>query len=384
MSYTSAHIPFNRAALVGRELEYLAQCMQNEHISGDGPFTRKCSQLIEHELGVPKCLLTTSGTHALELASLLLEIQHGDEVIVPSYTFVSSINAFVLHGAFPVFVDIRPDTLNIDENLIEGAITPRTRAIVVVHYAGVACEMDAILTIAGRHGIAVIEDNAHGLFGKYRGRCLGTFGELAIQSFHETKNLTCGEGGALLINRDTYVARAEILREKGTDRSRFYQGLVNKYGWVDKGSSYLPSDLLAAFLYAQLEAREFVQSSRRRIWQRYREALAGWAGANRVTLMCVPDHCEQSYHMFYMLMPSPAARTRLIDHMKAQGIMVVFHYLPLHSSFMGMRLGGKLGDCPVTESVSERIVRLPLYVDLSKADQQKVIDGIRAFDPSVC
>ncbi|MBX7257800.1 MAG: dTDP-4-amino-4,6-dideoxygalactose transaminase [Candidatus Hydrogenedentes bacterium] len=377
------YIPFNRAGFLGRELEYVSECISNGHISGDGPFTSKCSRLIESALGVPKCLLTTSGTHALELAALLLDIAIDDEVIVPSYTFVSTINAFVLHGARPVFVDIRPDTLNIDERLIEQAITPSTRAIIAVHYAGVACEMDTIMDIASRHGVPVVEDNAHGLFARYRGRPLGTFGAFSIQSFHETKNFTCGEGGALLLNRESDVARAEVLREKGTDRSQFYRGLVNKYGWVDKGSSYLPSDILAAFLYAQLEARDRVQAYRQEIWNRYHDSLAGWAAGHGVKLMHVPDHCEQSYHMFYMLMPSLEVRTAFINHLKEADISAVFHYLPLHSSAMGVRLGGKKGDCPVTESVSDRMVRLPFYNDLTKDQQQTVIDRILTFDPAV-
>ncbi len=375
----SAKIHFNRATFQGREMEYMAECIRVGHISGDGPYTAKCSELIEEALGIRKCLLTTSGTHALELAALLLEIKQGDEVIVPSYTFVSTINAFVLHGARPAFVDVRPDTLNIDERLIEQAITPRTKAIVAVHYAGVGCEMDAILAIANRHGIPVVEDNAHGLFGRYRGRYLGTFGRLAIQSFHETKNFSCGEGGALLASDEADIARAEILREKGTDRSRFYRGLVDKYGWVDVGSSYLPSDLLAAFLFAQLECRERVQAFRRRVWEEYRASLSDWAASRGVQLMHVPEHCEQPYHMFFMLMPSLEARTAVLRFLKEQGILAVFHYLPLHSSAKGAQLGGKVGDCPVTESVSDRIVRLPLHNDLTDEDLQRVIESVLAF-----
>jgi dTDP-4-amino-4,6-dideoxygalactose transaminase len=298
-------------------------------------------------------------------------------VIVPSFTFVSTINAFVLRGARPVFIDIRPDTLNLDERQLERLITPHTKVIAVVHYAGVGCEMDAILDVAGRHGIAVVEDNAHGLFGKYKGKYLGTFGCLATQSFHETKNVTCGEGGALLINDPQYIERAEIIREKGTNRSRFFRGQVDKYSWVDIGSSYLPSDILAAFLYAQLEAREQIQARRRRVWEYYYEHLQGWAKDHNVRLPIVPAHCEQPYHMFYLLMPNLEARTRLISYLKEQGILSVFHYLSLHLSPMGQQFGGKSGDCPVTEDVSDRLVRLPFYNDLTQEDQNQVIEAIQ-------
>ncbi len=373
------NIPFNRASLCGNELTYITQTLDQGHISGDGVFTKKCHQLLEQTLGVPKALLTTSCTHALEMAALLLDIQAGDEVIIPSFTFVSTVNAFVLRGARPVFIDIRPDTLNLDETQLERLITSRTRAIVPVHYAGVGCEMDAIMEIAARHGIPVVEDNAHGLFGKYKGRYLGTFGCLATQSFHETKNFTCGEGGALLINDPEYIERAEILREKGTNRSRFFRGQVDKYTWVDVGSSYLPSEILAAFLYAQLEAREQVQGRRREIWEYYAEHLGDWAAENDVRLPVVPDHCEQAYHMFYLLLPSLEVRQALIEHLKAQGILSVFHYLPLHLSDMGRQFGGKPGDCPVTENVSDRLVRLPFFTALEKFDQKRVCQTIRTF-----
>ena len=374
-----ARIPFNRIGIVGTELHYIEEAFGRWHISGDGVFTNRCHQVLEKSLGVPKALLTTSCTHALEMTALLLNLQAGDEVIVPSFTFVSTVNAFVLRGARPVFADIRPDTLNLDERLLEALITPRTRAIVPVHYAGVGCEMDAILAIASRHGIPVVEDNAHGLFGKYRGRYLGTFGCLATQSFHETKNFTCGEGGALLINDPAYFDRAEILREKGTNRSRFFRGMVDKYTWVDVGSSYLPSDILAAFLYSQLEAREAIQGRRKRIWDRYREALGGWAVEHGVGLPMVPAHCEQPYHMFYLLLPSLELRQALIEHLKARGILAVFHYLPLHLSDMGLQFGGKQGDCPVTEQVSDQLLRLPLFSDLSEDDQEQVIEAVKAF-----
>jgi dTDP-4-amino-4,6-dideoxygalactose transaminase len=369
-------IPFNKPTLVGRELEYIAQAVAQGHLSGDGYFTRKCHETLEGALGVAKALLTTSCTHALEMAALLLDIEPGDEVIVPAFTFVSGVNAFVLRGARPVFIDIRPDTLNLDESQLERRITPHTRAIALVHYAGVGCEMDSILATAERHGLAVVEDNAHGLFGKYRGGLLGTFGSLATQSFHETKNISCGEGGALLINDPQYVERAEIIREKGTNRSRFFRGQVDKYTWVDLGSSYLPSEILAAVLCAQLEARDRIQAERRRIWEYYARHLGDWAEANSVRLPTVPAHCEQPYHMFYLLMPSLEHRQRLIQHLKARDILSVFHYLPLHLSDMGRRFGGKAGDCPVTEDISDRLVRLPFYYELTEADQETVVQSI--------
>lgn len=379
VSNNAIRIPFNRPTLVGREFEYMQSAIGRMHISGDGFFTKQCSQLLQDLLGVPKVLLTTSCTSALEMSALLLDIQPGDEVIVPSFTFVSSINAFVLRGARPVFVDIRPDTLNLDETLLEQAITPRTKAIIITHYAGVGCEMDAVMDIANRHRIAVVEDNAHGLFGKYREQNLGTFGALATLSFHETKNFTCGEGGALLINQPQFSERAEIIREKGTNRSRFFRGQVDKYTWVDIGSSYLPSDLLAAFLLAQLEAREQIQAARQRIWTNYFEQLNDWARDRGVRLPVVPSHCEQTYHIFYLLMPSLEHRQALIDHLRQAEILSVFHYLPLHLSDMGRRFGGHEGDCPVTEGVSDQLIRLPLYYSLSDADQSIIIEAISRF-----
>lgn len=372
-------IPFNRPTIIGKELYYISQTISNGHAAGDGEFTKKCNRLLEQSLGVPKVLLTTSCTHALEMAALLLDIQPGDEVIVPSFTFVSTINAFVLRGAKPIFVDIRPDTLNLDESKLEMLITPRTKAILVVHYAGVGCEMDMITAIASKYNIPIVEDNAHGLFGKYKGRYLGTFGAFATQSFHETKNFTSGEGGALLINDRQYAERAEIIREKGTNRSRFFRGQVDKYTWVDIGSSYLPSDILAAFLYAQLEAREEIQEKRRKIWEYYNQNLSDWAEANNVRLPMVPSHCDQSYHMFYLLLPTLEVRQALIDHLKSQSILSVFHYLPLHLSDMGKEFGGKEGDCPVTENVSDRLLRLPFYNDLDETDLSTVVSAIREF-----
>jgi len=374
-------IPFNRSSLLGRELEYIFNTMTIGQIAGDQTYSKKCHTLLERTLGVPKALVTTSCTHALEMCALLLDIQPGDEVIVPTFTFVSSANAFALRGARIVFADIRPDTLNLDETLLDSLITPRTKAVVLVHYAGVACEMDSFCATARRHGIKIIEDNAHGLFGKYRGRWLGTFGALAVLSFHETKNITCGEGGALLINEPAYIERAEIIREKGTNRSLFFRGQVDKYTWVDVGSSYVMSDVLAAFLFAQLEVWPSIQSRRQQIWRRYFEELAGWAKANGVRLPVVPEQCEQTFHMFYLLLPSLAARQALIGHLKAQGILAVFHYVPLHLSGFGRRYVGKAGDYSVTEDVSDRLLRLPFFSALTDTEQMRVIEAVRQFKP---
>ncbi len=375
----SYRIPFNRPGLAGNELQYIRESVDSGRISGDGVFTEKCRRLLEELLGARQVLLTTSCTTALELAALLLDLAPGDEVIMPSFTFVSTANAVVLRGARPVFADIRPDTLNLDERLLEPLVTPRTRAIVPVHYAGVGCEMDAILGVARRHGLEVIEDNAHGLFGAYRGRPLGSLGGLAAQSFHETKNISCGEGGALVINDERYAERAEILREKGTNRSRMFRGHVDKYTWVDVGSSALPSDILAAFLYGQLEARDAIQQKRRRIWERYSIELPSWARDRGIRLPSIPEHCRQPYHLFFIVTASLEQRTRLIAHLRDRGILAVFHYLPLHLSEMGLRLGGKPGECPVTEDLSDRVLRLPLYNDLGEADQAYVIESLHAF-----
>jgi dTDP-4-amino-4,6-dideoxygalactose transaminase len=369
MSY---RVPFNRPCLAGNEYKYIAEAIANGHASGDGPFTRRCHEFLERELGVPRVLLTTSCTHALEMAALLLDCGPEDEVIVPSFTFVSTANAFALRGARLMFADIRPDTLNLDESCLESLITPRTKAIVVVHYAGVPCEMDSILALASRHGVRVVEDNAHGLFSRYKGTYTGKFGCLATQSFHETKNFTCGEGGALVINDADLLDRALVIREKGTNRNRFFRGEVDKYTWVDLGSSYLPSDLLAAFLYAQLEAREKIQEKRRRIWHGYHVALADWAANNEVKLPVIPPECEQAYHMFYLLLPSAQHRDSLILQLKAQSILSVFHYIPLHSSEAGLKFAAGRSNCPVTEDVSERLLRLPFYNDLSEGDLESV------------
>jgi dTDP-4-amino-4,6-dideoxygalactose transaminase len=375
----SFRIPFNKPSLSGNELLHVAESIRAGHISCDGRFTTRCRELLEAELGVPGVLLTTSCTHALEMAALLLNITPGDEVIVPSFTFVSTVNAFVLRGAAPKFVDIRLDTLNMDESLVERLITTRTKAIVPVHYAGVGCEMDTIVPLAEKHRIAVIEDNAHGVFGRYRGRLLGTFGSLATLSFHETKNLTCGEGGALVVNDERLLDRAEFIRDKGTNRKRYLRGQVDKYSWIDVGSSYGLSDILAAYLCAQLEKRAEIQLSRKRVWDHYYRSLRDWAAEHNVQLPFVPDHCEQAYHMFYMLLPSLEIRQALIDHLKSRGILSVFHYLPLNLSDMGLRNGGYPGQCPVCEDASDRLLRLPFYNSLSDAEQNDVVDAIKTF-----
>lgn len=374
-------IPFNKPALLGKEFDYMRQAIEHGKISGDGHFTRLCQDLLRRQTGAGSVLLTTSCTHALEMAALLLDIQPGDEVLAPSFTFVSTVNAFVLRGARPVFVDSRADTLNLDEKRIESLLTPRTKAIVAVHYAGVGCQMDTIMEIANERGIAVIEDNAHGLFGKYRGRPLGSFGGMATQSFHETKNISCGEGGALLINDPRFAHRAEILREKGTNRAAYFRGQVDKYTWVDLGSSYVPSDLLAAFLYAQLEQASCIQQTRRAMWNRYQRELADWAMHHNVRLAGIPADCEQAYHMFYLLLPTLEDRQAFIEHLRQRGILAVFHYVPLHLAPMGQNFGGRRGDCPVVEALSDRLVRLPFYFDLSESEQQRVIDAVRSFQP---
>ncbi len=375
----SLPIWFNRPAFTGRELEYMRRAVEAGHISGDGGFSKRCHALLEELSGARRALLTTSCTHALEMTMLLADLQPGDEVICPCFTFVSTANAIALRGARPVFVDVRADTLNLDETLLEAAVTPRTRAIIVVHYAGVACEMDTILDVARRHNLVVVEDNAHGLFGRYKSQRLGTLGALSALSFHETKNVTCGEGGALLINDERYIERAEVIREKGTNRARFFRGQVDKYTWVDVGSSYLPSDLLAAYLLAQLESCAAIQTRRQTIWTTYQTELAGWADRSGVRLPIVPDYCEHPAHMFYMLMPSLEQRTRLIEHLRGYQVLAVFHYQPLHLSTMGLEAGGRVGQCPVTENVADRLVRLPLYFSLTDDEQHHVVDAITRF-----
>lgn len=378
---TQYDIPFNKAWISGDEYRYMAQAVDQGHISGDGPFTRQCSRLLEEWLGARRVLLTTNCTHALEMCALLLDLKPGDEVIIPSFTFVSTVNAFALRGARPVFADIRADTLNLDEKQVERLITPRTRAIVPVHYAGIGCEMERLLEIAAKHNLKVVEDNAHGLLGRYKGQLLGTFGSLATQSFHETKNFTCGEGGALVINDPSLIEPAEILREKGTNRSRFFRGQVDKYTWVGLGSSYLPSDVLSAFLLAQLESHVSIQKRRKEIWETYLAELAGWANRCGVRLPSVPTHCEPSYHLFYMLLPDLAARQELIEHLKKEHILAVFHYQPLHLSSMGQNYGGKAGDCPVTERAADCLVRLPFFNGMTEQEQGRVVEAIKTFSP---
>ncbi|HTZ82111.1 MAG TPA: dTDP-4-amino-4,6-dideoxygalactose transaminase, partial [Candidatus Acidoferrales bacterium] len=351
----------------------------NGHASGDGPFTKKCRQLLERELGVLRALLTPSCTHALEMAALLLDCGPGDEVIVPSFTFVSTANAFALRGSKIVFCDIRPDTLNLDEQLLESLITPRTKAIVPVHYAGVPCAMESIMEIAARNGVEVVEDNAHALFARFRNRYTGTFGCLAAQSFHETKNFTCGEGGALIINDPRLVERANVIRDKGTNRSMFFRGMVDKYTWTDIGSSFLLSDLLAAFLYAQIEARELIQEKRKRVWDHYYEELRDWAKDVGARLPVVPLDCEQAYHMFYIVMPSSDHRDAFISHLKASGILSVFHYVPLHSSPAGKKFSARWVPCPIAEQASSRLVRLPFYNDLSFEEQRRVLAAVTSY-----
>jgi dTDP-4-amino-4,6-dideoxygalactose transaminase len=379
MNKPGSPITFNRPVIVGNELDYIRQAVESMHTSGDGVFTGKASSLLQESLGVERALLTPSCTAALEMCALLLDLGPEDEFVVPSFSFVSTANAFALRGARPVFADIREDTLNIDETRIEERITSRTRALVVMHYGGVGCEMDAIEEIARRHDLVLVEDNAHGLFGRYRGRALGTFAPLATLSFHETKNFTCGEGGALLVNDPAYAERAEFIRDKGTDRQRLFRGQVDKYTWVDLGSSYVLSDILAAYLFAQLEARERILQTRRRLWARYDERLRGWIEDHGVRLPTVPSHCEQGYHVYYLVMPSLDVRQRLIDHLAAREIAAVFHYTPLHRSRMGRALGGDDPSCPVTERISDTLLRLPFYLDLTDDDQQRVVDEIRGF-----
>jgi dTDP-4-amino-4,6-dideoxygalactose transaminase len=374
-----AKIPFNRAFETGRQLAYVNEAFASGHLSGDGTFTRTCQEWLQAQTGCRRALLTTSGTAALEMAALLLDIGAGDEVIVPSFTFVSTVNAFVLRGARPVFIDIRPDTFNMDESLLESLLTPRTRAIVPVHYAGVGCEMDRIAAIAAAAGIPVVEDNAHGLLGTYHGRPLGSLGALAAQSFHETKNFSCGEGGALLINEPAHIERAEIIREKGTDRSRFFRGQVDKYSWVDIGSSFLPSDILAAVLHSQFESSEIIQGRRRQIWEYYREHLAAWAEEQGVRLPVVPPHCTQPWHMFSLVLPSLEDRQALIAHLRAANIVAVFHYVPLHLSQMGRRFGGRPGLCPATEAISDRLLRLPFFAGLTGEQLERVVESVLQF-----
>ncbi len=372
-------VVFNRPALTGREIDYVLQAIYSDHLSGGGEFTRRCQVLLQELTTSPRSFLTTSCTHALELAMLLADLAPSDEVICPAFTFPSAANAIALRRARAVFVDIRPDTLNVNEELIESAVTGRTKAIIVMHYAGIACEMDRILDIARKHRLLVVEDNAHGLCGRFHGRPLGTFGALATLSFHETKNVTCGEGGAILVNDERFVARTEIIREKGTDRARFVRGDVDRYTWSGIGSSYMPSELLAAYLLAQLEAAETIQQKRHHLWSTYRIELDAWANLVGARLPVVPEHCSHSAHLFYLLMPSPDDRTAFIEHLRSREIMASFHYQPLHLSEMGRRFGGKAGQCPVTEDVADRLVRLPLFFQMEPRQQERVIAAIQEY-----
>lgn len=370
-------IPFNKPYMTGKELWHIAQAHAKGHLAGDGGFTKQCHRWMEQAIGCQKALLTHSCTAALEMAALLADLQPGDEVIMPSFTFVSTANAFVLRGAVPVFVDIRPDTLNLDEKLIEAAITPKTRAIVPVHYAGVSCEMDPILDIARRHNLMVIEDAAQGLGSSYRRRPLGSMGELAALSFHETKNIISGEGGALLVNAPRLAERAEIIREKGTNRSQFFRGQVDKYTWVDVGSSYLPGEIVAAFLAAQLEEVDAINRRRLMMWDIYHQALASYEAEGRLRRPVVPKHCQHNAHMYYILLPSLERRTAVIASLKEQGVQSVFHYIPLHSAPAGKRYARVHGELSVTDDTSDRLLRLPLWVGME--DQQRdVLSALRA------
>lgn len=357
-------IPFNKPFMTGRELSHIAQAHANGHLSGDGAFTKKCHAWMESNTGCQRALLTHSCTAALEMAALLAGLGPGDEVIMPSYTFVSTANAFVLRGAIPVFVDVRPDTMNIDETRIEAAITPRTRAIVPVHYAGVACEMDTIMDIAQRHNLIVIEDAAQGIMSTYKGRALGSIGHLGAFSFHETKNIISGEGGALLVNTPEFAQRAEIIREKGTNRSQFFRGQVDKYTWVDVGSSYLPGEVIAAFLWAQMEEAQGITARRLALWDRYHAALAPLEAAGKLRRPVVPEQCVHNAHMYYVLLDSLDERTRIMASMKERGVHTVFHYVPLHSAPAGRTHGRAHGSMEHTDGLSERLLRLPLWVGL--------------------
>lgn len=372
-------VPFNKPSFTGNELEYISNAVSNVHISGDGPYTKKCHELLEKRFNAKKVLLTTSCTHALELASILLDLKEGDEVIVPSYTFVSTVNAFMLRGAKPVFIDIREDTKNIDEKLLESKITKKTKAIFPVHYAGIACEMDEIMKIADKHGLYVVEDAAQGVSSKYKGKYLGTIGDLGCYSFHETKNFICGEGGALVINDERFIERAEIIREKGTNRSKFFRGEIDKYTWVDIGSSYLPSDVLAAFLYAQLENIDGISMMRKNIYERYYKGFLDFTREELIELPTIPNDCSSNHHMFYLLLNSEVERDNLIQSLKEKGISSVFHYVPLHSSPMGLAFGYKEGDFPVTEDISRRLLRLPFFNTLTSEEQSYIINHVRNY-----
>jgi dTDP-4-amino-4,6-dideoxygalactose transaminase len=372
-------IPFNKPFLAGRELEYIAQAVALNNLAGDGQFTQKCCRLLEQTLGIERVLLTPSCTAALELAALLCDLKPGDEVILPSFTFVSTASAFVRASAKPVFVDVRPDTLNLDENQIEAAITERTKVIVPVHYAGIACEMDRILSIARAHQLIVVEDAAQAVGSTYRGRALGSIGDLGCYSFHETKNLISGEGGALCVNRHDLIERAEILRDKGTNRQQFFRGQVDKYTWVDLGSAYVPSELIGAFLFGQLEMMATISARRREINEFYKQAFEPLAAEGLVRLPIVPDGCTTNFHLFYLLMRDAATRDNLLTHLNARGIGAVFHYVPLHTSPMGRKLGCAVRELPVTDSISSRLIRLPFYYTITLDEQAEVVREVTSY-----
>ncbi len=388
----SAKIPFNKPFIAGKELYYVAQAVTLGNIAGDGHFTQSCCRLLEERFGIHRVLLTPSCTAALEMAAMLCDIEPGDEVVMPSFTFVSTANAFVRLGARPVFVDIRPDTMNLDESQLAAHVGPRTKAIVPVHYAGVACEMNDILQLARQHDIRVIEDAAQGVNAFYHERALGSLGALGAYSFHETKNYICGEGGALCINDPQFIERAEIIRDKGTNRSQFFRGQVDKYTWVDVGSSYVPSEIVSAFLYAQLEMLDVIGERRRQIYDAYYERLQPWERRGLLRLPRVPSGCRSNHHMFYIVVADLATRDGLIEHLRREQISAVFHYVPLHSSPMGRRFGYAEGDLPVTEEMSDRLVRLPFYYEMNHEDQQRVVEQVsrflerhgKTFDAAVC
>jgi dTDP-4-amino-4,6-dideoxygalactose transaminase len=372
-------IPFNRPAIVGNELSYISQAVSSGHIGGDGSFSRRCQQLLGERFGAEQVLITTSCSSALEMCALLSEIEPGDEVIMPSYTFVSTANAFALRGAKIVFVDIRPDTMNLDEVQLASFVTDRTRVIVPVHYAGVACEMDTIMEVAEKAGALVVEDAAQGVNAKYRGQYLGTIGDLGAYSFHETKNFICGEGGALLTNNPRFRDRAEIIREKGTNRSQFFRGQIDKYTWMEIGSSYVQSDILSAFLFAQLENMDLITRTRRAVFDQYVQALQPLAQRGVLQLPVIPAHCSTNYHMFYVLLEKGSVRNQLIEHLAREGILAVFHYVPLHSSPVGQKMGYRRGMLPVTEDVSERLLRLPMFHELAASEVETIVASIRGF-----
>jgi len=379
-SPSDARIPFNKPFIAGKELYYVAQAVTLGNIAGDGHFTKACSQLLENRFGIRKVLLTPSCTAALEMAAVLCDLGPGDEVILPSYTFVSTASAVMRTGARPVFVDIRPDTLNLDEEQIEAAITEKTKAIFVVHYAGVSCDMDRIMDIARVHDLLVVEDAAQGVNAFYKGRALGSIGHLGCYSFHETKNYICGEGGALCINDDRFRDRAEIIRDKGTNRQKFFRGEVDKYTWVDLGSSYVPSEICSAFLYGQLEMLDEIALRRREIYDYYRQQFQPLEREGLLRLPVVPDDCQSNYHMCYLLLPTARQRDDMLTELKSRGIHAVFHYVPLHTSPMGRKLGGNDGDLPVTEELSERLLRLPMYYEISSAAQLRVVEAVLRGD----